>query len=91
LALYKEKQRLTMNKKSKVVKEKFENILGESLRFHGLVTTSQGEDSNSKSDTELPAHLKTADFLFKASSKGENESMPFLQVAAAKNRKRNKK
>lgn len=78
-----------MNKKGKAVKENFENILGESLRFHGLLTKSQDSKSNlSLKSGELPDHLKTADFLFKKKiTQQEQDTLPQMKIAALKKRK----
>lgn len=76
-----------MSKKGKEVKDNFESILSESLRFHGLLTKADGDDSNSKENDELPDHLKTADFLFKKIDKHSDQSLPTMKMAAFKRKK----
>ncbi len=61
----------------------FEDLLQESLRFHGLLTPSSDQDTN-LTDVKLPDHLNESDFLFEKSKGGENFDLPNIKMAAFK-------
>ncbi len=61
----------------------FEDLLQESLRFHGLLTPSSDQDTN-QPDVRLPEHLNKSDFLFEKRESGENFELPDIKMAAFK-------
>jgi hypothetical protein len=71
-------------KKSRKTTNDFEEILAESLRFHGMLTPSKEDES--KPEIALPAHLQEPNFLF--NKKKEEESFPKLRLAAFKSSKK---
>jgi|GEM_PF-5720833 hypothetical protein len=70
-------------KKLKEKKTNVENLIGDSLRFHGLLTPSN--DPKNDLDISLPDHLKEPDFLFK--KKSNEKEFSKIRMAAFKNNK----
>ena len=68
----------------------FEDMLQESLRFHGLLTPSSGQGNNLE-DVKLPEHLNEPDFLFEKNEEKENFEVPKYKKAAFKSSARKKK
>jgi hypothetical protein len=68
----------------------FEDMLQESLRFHGLLTPSSDQDANLE-DVKLPEHLNESDFLLEKSKEKENLELPRIKMAAFKSSGRKKK
>ena len=75
-----------MAKKEKMNTQQFEEILGESLKFHGLLTPVSKEIE----DIKLPQHLADANFLSSATKKKPIE-LPKLRLAAFKSNAKKKK
>lgn len=74
-------------KKSRKTTNDFEEILAESLRFHGMLTPSKEDES--KPEITLPVSLQEPDFLF--NKKQQEESFPKIRLAAFKGSKKKKK
>lgn len=75
-----------MRKKEKNLQD-FEDIISESLRFHGLLTPSS-ESMTKQEDVKLPEHLQEPDFLFK---KEASDLLPKMRIAAFKTGAKKKK
>lgn len=73
-------------KKFRKTTNDFEEILADSLRFHGMLTPSKEDESNP--DITLPTHLQEPDFLF--NKKKQEDSFPKLRLAAFKGTKKRK-
>jgi hypothetical protein len=75
-------------KKTRKTTNDFEEILAESLRFHGMLTPSKEDES--KPEITLPVSLQEPDFLFNKKQQ-EEESFPQIRLAAFKASKKKKK
>jgi len=73
-----------MAKRKQNTKQNFEDILSDSLRFHGMLTPSKEEKTDGI--IVLPEQLKSADFLFSK----ETTEKPSLRIAAFKRVKKKK-
>jgi len=75
---------MSQKKRKKIDPEKFERILGESLKFHGLLTAPSVELPG----PELSDHLSEPSFLFKKNE--ESIELPKFRIAAFRSSKKRK-